>query len=181
MLIIRMLSKDILYPASMLNRQPLPQKLGWRLWLVVKLLRQLKEVARGVFSFLVLLRLSPAVRSRRHALFRLRMWIDMWRLGWTVWSVGGVYVGIFSARDTIRSSPPAACIQPVAAITATIISITSIGGEVGPKPNPKTRIANPRPPITPRPIPCKRAAYNDCGKYKKKLNQHILRSKCLKI
>ena len=42
-------------------------------------------------------------------------------------------------------------------MTAAIINITSIGGAVGCNPNPKVSIANPTPPITPNPMPPKRA------------------------
>ena len=56
-----------------------------------------------------------------------------------------------------RSSPPAACIQEAAEITAAIINMTSIGGAVGCKPKPNVSIANPTPPITPSPIPPRRA------------------------
>ena len=57
------------------------------------------------------------------------------------------------ATLTIRSRPPAACIADAAATTAIIISMTSIGIPLGSKPKPKVRIARPRPPKTPRPIP----------------------------
>ena len=57
------------------------------------------------------------------------------------------------ATLTIRSRPPAACIADAAATTAIIISMTSIGIPLGSKPKPKVRMARPRPPKTPRPIP----------------------------
>ena len=42
-------------------------------------------------------------------------------------------------------------------ITAAIINITSIGGDVGARPKTNTKTANPRPPITPSPMPPMRA------------------------
>ena len=47
--------------------------------------------------------------------------------------------------------------QEAAEITAAIINITSIGGAVGCKPNTKVSMPKPTPPITPRPMPPKRA------------------------
>ena len=59
--------------------------------------------------------------------------------------------------DGIDENVDQACIQAAAVITATIISITSIGGVVGCKPKTKVKIPRPIPPITPKPIPPKRA------------------------
>ena len=69
----------------------------------------------------------------------------------------GFFLNKRSATLTIRSNPPAACIHAAAEITATIISITSIGGAVGCSPNTNVRIPNPIPPMTPSPIPPRRA------------------------
>ena len=49
--------------------------------------------------------------------------------------------------------PPAASITLAAMMTARMISITSIGGEVGAMPNATTRISRPTAPHRPRPTP----------------------------
>ena len=61
------------------------------------------------------------------------------------------------ATRIIRSRPPEASIAAAAETTAMIISMTSIGGLVGCKPKPKVRMARPKPPKTPRPMPPTRA------------------------
>ena len=69
----------------------------------------------------------------------------------------GFFLNNRSATLTIRSNPPAACIHAAADITATIMSITSIGGAVGCRPNTNVSIPNPIPPMTPSPMPPRRA------------------------
>ncbi len=58
-----------------------------------------------------------------------------------------------SAMLTRKSMPPAASITLAAMMTARMISITSIGGEVGAMPNATTRISRPTAPHRPRPTP----------------------------
>src|SRR4029453_19270852 len=62
-----------------------------------------------------------------------------------------------SAMRTRKSMPPAASITEAAMMTARMMSITSIGGEVGVTPKPTTRISSPTAPQRPRPTPLKRA------------------------
>ena len=81
----------------------------------------------------------------------------------------------FSAHFTIRSNPPAACMQLAAAMTDTIISMTSIGGAVGSRPKPNVRIAKPAPPRTPKPIPPKRAPIMMATRTKNNCTSIILR------
>ncbi len=58
-----------------------------------------------------------------------------------------------SATRTRKSMPPAASITEAAMITARMISITSIGGEVGVIPNATTSTSSPTAPHRPRPTP----------------------------
>ena len=58
-----------------------------------------------------------------------------------------------SAMRTRKSMPPAASITEAAMITARMISITSIGGEVGLTPNATTSTSSPTAPHRPRPTP----------------------------
>ena len=58
-----------------------------------------------------------------------------------------------SAMRTRKSMPPAASITDAAMITARMISITSIGGEVGLTPKPTTSTSRPTAPHRPRPTP----------------------------
>ncbi len=58
-----------------------------------------------------------------------------------------------SATRTRKSMPPAASITDAAMITARMISITSIGGEVGLTPNATTSTSRPTAPHRPRPTP----------------------------
>ena len=58
-----------------------------------------------------------------------------------------------SAMRTRKSMPPAASITEAAMITARMISITSIGGEVGLTPNATTSTSRPTAPQRPRPTP----------------------------
>ena len=58
-----------------------------------------------------------------------------------------------SAMRTRKSMPPAASITEAAMITARMISITSIGGEVGFTPNATTSTSSPTAPQSPSPTP----------------------------
>ena len=58
-----------------------------------------------------------------------------------------------SAMRTRKSMPPAASITDAAMMTARMISITSIGGEVGLTPNATTSTSRPTAPHRPRPTP----------------------------
>ena len=58
-----------------------------------------------------------------------------------------------SAMRTRKSMPPAASITDAAMITARMISITSIGGDVGLTPNAATSTSRPTAPHRPRPTP----------------------------
>ncbi len=60
---------------------------------------------------------------------------------------------IRSAIRTRKSIPPAASITEAAMMTARMISITSIGGDVGLTPKATTRISRPTAPHRPRPTP----------------------------
>src|SRR5262249_35213987 len=62
-----------------------------------------------------------------------------------------------SAMRTRKSMPPAASITEAAMMTARMISITSIGGEVGFTPKTATRTRRPTAPQRPRPTPLDRA------------------------
>src|SRR5262245_57754895 len=62
-----------------------------------------------------------------------------------------------SAIRTRNSMPPAASITEAAMMTARMIRITSIGGEVGTTPKPATRTSSPTAPQRPRPTPLDRA------------------------
>src|SRR5664279_5642510 len=62
-----------------------------------------------------------------------------------------------SAMRTRKSMPPAASITDAAMITARMISITSIGGDVGLIPNATTSTSSPTAPHSPRPTPLYRA------------------------
>src|SRR4030095_13272762 len=73
----------------------------------------------------------------------------------------GTYLGFGrmprSAMRTRKSIPPAASITEAAMMTARMISITSIGGEVGFTPKTTIRISSPTAPHRPRPTPLERA------------------------
>ena len=58
-----------------------------------------------------------------------------------------------SATRTRKSIPPAASITEAAIITARMINITSIGGEVGVMPNATINTSSPTAPHSPRPTP----------------------------
>ena len=58
-----------------------------------------------------------------------------------------------SAIRTRKSMPPAASITDAAMITARMISITSIGGDVGFTPNATISTSRPTAPHSPRPTP----------------------------
>ena len=58
-----------------------------------------------------------------------------------------------SATRTRKSMPPAASITEAAMMTARMMSITSIGGEVGLTPKATTRTRSPTAPHRPRPTP----------------------------
>jgi len=60
---------------------------------------------------------------------------------------------IRSATRTRKSMPPAASITDAAMITARMISITSIGGEVGVTPKPTISTRSPTAPQRPSPTP----------------------------
>jgi len=60
---------------------------------------------------------------------------------------------IRSATRTRKSMPPAASITEAAMMTARMMSITSIGGEVGLTPKATTRTSSPTAPQRPRPTP----------------------------
>jgi hypothetical protein len=62
-----------------------------------------------------------------------------------------------SAMRTRKSIPPAASITEAAMMTARMISITSIGGEVGFTSKATTRTSSPTAPHRPRPTPLDRA------------------------
>src|SRR5262245_33537503 len=62
-----------------------------------------------------------------------------------------------SAMRTRNSMPPAASITEAAMMTARMISMTSMGGEVGTTPNATTRTRRPTAPQRPSPTPLERA------------------------
>ena len=62
-----------------------------------------------------------------------------------------------SAMPTKKSIPPAASMTDAAMITARMISITSMGGEVGVMPNAPMSTVNPTAPQRPKPMPEDRA------------------------
>ena len=62
-----------------------------------------------------------------------------------------------SATRTRKSMPPAASITDAAMMTARMMSITSIGGDVGATPKPTASASRPTAPQRPRPIPEDRA------------------------
>src|SRR5262245_4127643 len=62
-----------------------------------------------------------------------------------------------SAMRTRKSIPPAASITEAAMMTARMMRITSIGGDVGMVPKTATRISSPTAPQRPRPTPLARA------------------------
>src|SRR6185436_10131221 len=62
-----------------------------------------------------------------------------------------------SAMRTRKSMPPAASITEAAMMTARMMSITSMGGEVGLTPKPTTSTSKPTAPHRPRPTPLERA------------------------
>src|SRR5262245_38528862 len=64
---------------------------------------------------------------------------------------------IRSATCTRKSMPPAASITEAAMMTARMMSITSIGGEVGLTPKPTISTSSPTAPHRPRPTPLYRA------------------------
>ena len=70
-----------------------------------------------------------------------------------------------SAMRTRKSMPPAASITDAAMMTARMISITSIGGDVGLTPNATTSTSRPTAPHRPRPTPRVARAHPDRGEH----------------
>ncbi|OQC05077.1 MAG: hypothetical protein BWX79_02363 [Alphaproteobacteria bacterium ADurb.Bin100] len=62
-----------------------------------------------------------------------------------------------SAMRTRKSMPPAASITDAAMMTARMMSMTSIGGDVGLMPKPATSTIRPTAPHRPKPMPEERA------------------------
>ena len=73
--------------------------------------------------------------------------------GATIVTYFGLARMIRSAMRTRKSMPPAASITDAAMMTARMISITSIGGDVGLTPNATISTSRPTAPHRPRPTP----------------------------
>ena len=77
--------------------------------------------------------------------------------GATIVTYFGLARMIRSAMRTRKSMPPAASITDAAMMTARMMSITSIGGDVGLTPKTATSTSSPTAPHRPSPTPEKRA------------------------
>lgn len=155
---IRISSKEILNPVKSPKRATVAAEIGLAVMACWEAMTAIPKGRSGRIWFPGLLRQWPEEQNKRHGLFRLQKKRNRSPGDLGRWFGRDVSVRGAPAPRTIRSNPPG-CLHTSSGSNNSNYHQHHINrrGLVGCKPKTKVKIPRPIPPITPKPIPPKRA------------------------